>query len=104
MMTCRRGCDAELRVSCARMGSEMRVAVLVSSLYGIGTYAAIGNCEGWVRYSERCMRSDRLYLALTYSVLCYLPNLPHGITSLAYLALRLRLRLEFLPRSIYRRP
>ncbi len=46
MMECRRGCDADLRVSCALMGSDMRVAVLVSSSYGIGTYAAIGNCDG----------------------------------------------------------
>ncbi len=46
MMECRRGCDADLRVSCALMGSDMRVAVLISSSYGTGTYAAIGNCNG----------------------------------------------------------
>ena len=45
MMECRRGWDADLRVSCALMSCDMRVAVFVSSSYGTGTYAAMGNWD-----------------------------------------------------------
>ena len=45
MMECRSGWDADLRVSCALMSCDMRVAVFVSSSYGTGTYAAMGNWD-----------------------------------------------------------
>ena len=45
MMECRRGWDADLRVSCALMSCDIRVAVFVSSSNGTGTYAAIGNWD-----------------------------------------------------------